>query len=120
MVKTFRDLLVWQKGMELVIRIYEITRCFPGEEIFGLKTQLRRSAVSIPSNIAEGFGRRTTGEYIRFLSISTGSLFELQTQLEIACSLNLLEESLFRKIDEKSRELERMLSVMIKKLKDRT
>lgn len=72
---------MWQRGMRVVINIYGITRDFPHEEVFGLKMQLRRSAVSVPSNIAEGYGRQHTSEYIRFLRIARGSLFELTTQM---------------------------------------
>lgn len=81
MLNSFRELIVWQRGMRVVINIYGITRDFPHEEVFGLKMQLRRSAVSVPSNIAEGYGRQHTSEYIRFLRIARGSLFELTTQM---------------------------------------
>jgi four helix bundle protein len=83
-IKTFRDLIVWQKSMVVVTDVYRITGRFPREEMFGLTSQMRRCAVSIPSNIAEGYGRQATGDYICFLQIALGSLYELQTQLEIA------------------------------------
>ena len=80
MLKNYKDLKVWQKSYELCLRIYRITAKFPKEERYGLTSQLRRSVVSIPSNIAEGYGRKTTVDYIRMLYISYGSLCELETQ----------------------------------------
>ena len=79
-IRTYRDLIVWQKSMALVTDVYRVTRVFPKNEQYGLTSQLRRCAVSIPSNIAEGYGRRASNDYLRFLSIANGSLFELQTQ----------------------------------------
>ena len=83
-MSNFRNLLIWQKSMALTTKIYSSTNNFPKEEIFGLTSQIRRSSVSIPSNIAEGFGRESDKDLLRFLNISIGSLFEMQTQLEIA------------------------------------
>ena len=83
-IKSYRDLFVWQKAMELVTAVYAIPKVFPKEEQYGLTAQIRRSAVSVPSNIAEGYGRNSTLDYTRFLQIARGSLYELQTQLEIA------------------------------------
>jgi four helix bundle protein len=82
--RNYRDLLAWQKAMDLVDRVYRASQRFPPEEKFGLTNQLRRAAVSIPSNIAEGQGRRTAGDFIRFLSIAHGSLREVETQVMIA------------------------------------
>lgn len=115
LVRTFRDLIVWQKAMRFVTELYRGTRCFPKEEIYGLTAQIRRSAVSIPSNIAEGFGRRSTDDYLRFLQIGVGSLFEVQTQLEIAKNLEFLATNEFEKLYEATREIERMLVSMIHK-----
>lgn len=86
-IKSFRDLRVWQQGMELVEQIYVLTRSFPGNEMYGLINQMRRAAVSIPSNIAEGHTRESTAEYLHFLSIAQSSLAELQTQTEISVRL---------------------------------
>ena len=83
-VQTHRDLEVWTKSIELGVAIYQLTRSFPAEERFGLASQLRRASVSVPSNIAEGAGRGSRGEFLRFIAIARGSLAELQTQLEIA------------------------------------
>ncbi len=116
MVKTYRDLIVWQKSMELVTQIYKITKTFPKEENYGLISQIRRCAVSIPSNIAEGYGRQSTNDYLRFLKISIGSLYETQTQLEIALNLEYLSGDEFKMIYELSREIERMLSSLCKKI----
>jgi len=79
-IKTYRDLKVWQKSIEMVTEIYKLTTHFPNRELFGLTSQIRRSSISIPSNIAEGYGRFSRKEYIRFLGISLGSLYEMQTQ----------------------------------------
>ena len=118
-MSTFRNLLIWQKGMALTTKIYNSTRNFPKEEIFGLTSQIRRATVSIPSNIAEGFGRDSSKEYLRFLNISISSLFELQTQLEIAKNINYLTEDEFNNLYEDSREIERMLVSFIAKIKER-
>ena len=118
-MSTFRNLLVWQKSMDLVTKMYSSTQKFPKEELFGLTSQIRRSAVSIPSNIAEGYGRDSNKEYLRFLNISIGSLFELQTQIEIAKNIMYLNEKDFNDLYENSREIERMLVSFIKKIKER-
>jgi four helix bundle protein len=116
-IRTHRDLLVWQKSMVLVTDIYRKSQRFPTQEQYGLTSQIRRAAVSIPSNIAEGFGRQSTGDYIRFLNIAVGSLFEVQTQIEIAFNLSFIEESDFTVIFESTREIDRMMSSLIQKLK---
>jgi four helix bundle protein len=105
--------------MALTTKIYFSTNNFPKEEIFGLTSQIRRSSVSIPSNIAEGYGRESHKDFLRFLNISTGSLFEMQTQLEIAKNITYLNQDEFNNLYEDSREVERMLVSFIKKLKDR-
>jgi four helix bundle protein len=116
-MNSFRELIVWQKGMALVTSVYGFTRGFPKEEIYGLRDQIRRAAVSVPSNIAEGYGRQSTQDYIRFLQISRGSLYELETQLEIAANLGFLEPDTFVKLDDAAREIERMLSALIHKIR---
>ena len=87
MVQSFRDLVVWQRAMQLTVAVYRLTQGFPREEVYGLTSQIRRSAVSVPSNIAEGQGRLGTGEFRQFLGVARGSNCELLTQLEIAQSL---------------------------------
>ena len=105
--------------MTMVTNVYFITISFPKEELYGLSSQIRRSAISIPSNIAEDYGRDGNKDYLKFLNISIASLFELQTQLEIAYNLNYLTEEKFNLINEESKEIERMLSSFIRKVKDR-
>ncbi len=116
MIRNYRDLKVWQKAMKLVTGVYSTTKYLPKEEIYGLVSQIRKSAVSIPSNIAEGYGRNSTNDYIRFLQISNGSLYELQTQLEICLNLQYLSRDTFEKVYQQSREIERMISSLVKKL----
>jgi four helix bundle protein len=89
-IKSFRDLIVWQKAMGFVVETYKASAAFPSDERFGLTAQLRRAAVSIPSNIAEGHGRESTREFLNFLSIAYGSLNEAQTQIMIAEKLSFL------------------------------
>ena len=116
-IKTFRDLIVWQKSIQFVSDIYFITKSFPREELFSLVNQIRRAAVSIPSNIAEGFGRHSRKDYLRFLQIAIASTFEIQTQIEISKNLRFISEDVYNKIFESSREIERMLSSLILKLR---
>jgi four helix bundle protein len=118
MIKTFKDLIVWQKAMDLVTGIYKETKRFPGDELFGLSSQIRRCAVSIPSNIAEGYGRSSREEYKRFLQIAISSLFELQTQIEIALNLQYFSENIYTMLFSKSREIEAMLVTLIRRLKN--
>lgn len=118
-MKTFRELIVWQKSMTYVTEIYKVSKSFPREENFGLTSQMRRSSVSIPSNIAEGYGREGLNDYIWFLNIAISSLFELQTQIEIAFNLKYINQKKFDKLFELSREIERMLSSFIKSLKSK-
>ena len=89
-VRSYRDLIAWQKAMSLAEQAYQVTRGFPDDERFGLTAQMRRAAVSVPSNIAEGFGRARKPEFKRFLEIARGSLLEFQTQAELARRLGLL------------------------------
>ncbi len=118
-MKTFRELVVWQKSMSYVTEIYKVSKKFPREEIFGLTSQMRRSAISVPSNISEGFGRQGLNDYIRFLNIAIASLFELQTQVEISYNLAYISKEKFKELFELSREIERMLSSLIRKLKEK-
>lgn len=90
-MQTYKELLAWQVSMELVVQVYRLSKRFPREEVYGLTSQIRRCAVSVPSNIAEGQGRATRGEFIQFLCTARGSLFELETQLIIAKELGYLD-----------------------------
>lgn len=115
-ILSYRDLLIWQKSMDLIIDIYKLSGKFPKEEIYGLTAQIRRASVSVPSNIAEGYGRRSTGDYKRFLNIALGSLFEFQTQLEVSRRLNYINENEFEPLNNLSIEIERMTNSLISKL----
>ncbi len=105
MKKSHKDLDVWKKSIELVTLVYEITKSFPTEEVYGITNQIRRSAVSIPSNIAEGAGRGSDAEFIRFLNIAQGSLSELETQLIISQNLKYLTSKEIFKILEEIRKM---------------
>jgi four helix bundle protein len=115
--KPHKQLRAWQLGMEITIDIYKITETFPGEEKFGLVSQMRRSAISIPSNIAEGAGRNTKKEFANFLHIAQGSLAELDTQLELSRRLAYVDEAVWKSIDTKLQEEDRVLSGLIKSQK---
>lgn len=119
-MSTFRNLLIWQKAMTLVTDCYLLTKDFPKEEQFGLTSQIRRSVISIPSNIAEGYGRDGNKDYLKFLNISLSSLFEFQTQIEISLNIQYITQNQFNSIYEQTRELERMLVSFIKKIQERT
>ena len=117
MILSYRDLNVWQNGMDLVEDVYKITTIFPKEEKYGLTLQVKRCAVSIPSNIAEGFMRQSTKEYIQFLYISLGSLGELDTQMEIAVRLSFMEVQ--KDFNEKTLLVRKQLFGLIKSLKNK-
>lgn len=117
-MKSYRDLIVWQKSMHWVTLVYSLTSKIPESEKFGLISQIRRSSVSIPSNIAEGYGRNYKKDYSRFLQISRGSLFECQTQIEIALNLGFISSEDCEEINEFSTEIEKMLNSLINKLSE--
>ncbi|WP_187647926.1 four helix bundle protein [Nitrosophilus labii] len=112
----YRDLIVWQKAMKLVELVYEKLLYFPKEEIYGLASQIKRSVISIPTNITEGKGRKTDKEFIQFLHIALGSLYELQTQIELAKRLNMIEN--IDEIENRSLEIEKMLNALINSKKE--
>ena len=117
-MKSYRELIVWQKSMLLVLSIYNETKSFPKEEVYSLTSQIRRSAVSVPSNIAEGYGRNHSGDYVRFLQIASGSLYEFQTQHEISFQLGYITKEKNDAINNLSIEIEKMLSSLISKVMD--
>jgi four helix bundle protein len=117
MLRSFRELTVWQKSKQLATDIYRLTQGFPREETFRLASQLRRAAVSIPSNIAEGHGRSGIGEYRHFLWIARGSNFELQTQLEIARDLKMGDPKLLKDSEALSQEVGKMIYALLDKLR---
>ena len=112
----YQNLLVWKKSVRFVSRIYLLTRGFPKSEMFGIIDQSRRASVSIPTNIAEGFGRNSRKEFLRFLRYAMGSLFEIQTHLRISLELNYISQHQYNCFYNDSREIERMLSALINKL----
>ncbi len=112
----FRELKVWQKAMDLTVEIYSIVKLLPREEMFALSDQMRRAAVSIPSNIAEGQGRDTMKEFIRFLSVARGSLRELSTQLEICERVHYLTQSQTTNANQMIEEIDKMLNALSKSL----
>src|ERR1700722_16145119 len=109
MAQSFRDLAVWKRAMQLTVCVYRLSQGFPREEVYGLTSQIRRSAVSIPSNIAEGQGRANRGEFKQFLSIARGSSCEVQTQLEIAKELGFGDSRLIEEAESLSSEVRKML-----------
>ena len=115
-VKSYRDLLIWQKGMTLAKQVYSMTRAFPGDERFGLTSQMRRAAVSVPSNIAEGQVRRGRKEFIQFLSHAEGSLAELDTQLTLAVELGCCRQSEAQDSQATIVELQKMIASLRGKL----
>lgn len=117
-MNSYRDLIVWQKGLKLVTDIYKSSESFPKSEVFGLTAHLRKTAVSVPSNIAEGYGRGSQNDYVRFLKIARGSLYELQTQLEVSSNLGYLKQEVFEVLEQKANEIERMLNTLIKKVQN--
>ena len=116
MLKNYRDLSVWQKAYQLCLEIYKITRDFPKDEKYGLTSQIRRAAVSVPSNIAEGYGRKTTREYIHSLYIAYGSNCELETQVLLSGDLGFINKEIFERVQKDIGEVERMLKGLIKAL----
>ncbi len=118
-INSFRDLIVWQKSKELVLLVYKSLKKFPSDEKFCLVSQIRKCSISIPSNIAEGYGRNSTKDYIRFLQISKGSLYELETQIEIAKDLGYLEEPETTTILKQSDEIDKILFSIIKRLSNK-
>ena len=116
-IKSYKDLLIWQKGINIVVNVYELTEEFPKEERYALTSQLKRAALSIPSNIAEGYGRSSTQSYIYFITIARGSLFELETQLILAEKLKLIKnEKLFDNLMNQIIEESKMINSFINKL----
>ena len=115
-VKNYRELIVWQKAMDLVELVYRLARRFPKDELYGLTSQIRRAAVSIPSNVAEGQGRRTTAEFLRFLSIANGSLKEVETQLLLAERLAYIDQQQTAEAMALTTEVTRLINGLINSL----
>ncbi len=115
----FRDLIVWQRSMKLAGVVYAATKAFPQEEMFGLTSQIRRAAVSVPSNIAEGHGRLTDNGFAVFLGQARGSLFEVETQIELASTLGYIKAADARKIIADCEEVGKMLNGLLNTLKEK-
>ena len=114
----YKNLKIWELSMDLVMRAYSITSLFPTFETHGLKSQIQRAAVSVPSNIAEGSGRSSDKEFCRFLDIAISSSFELETQIEIANKLNYIETEAFHEFIEKCKEVQKMMYSFRKNIKN--
>lgn len=118
-VKSYKDLVVWQKSIALVKLVYQLTRSFPADEKFGLVSQMRRAAVSVPSNLAEGHARNTTGEFVQFISYAEGSLAELETQVILAAELNFCSPTEAQPIHALIEEVQKMANALRRSLASR-
>jgi len=118
MAESFRDLIVWQRAVELSLAAYRLTSAFPRDERFGLTDQMRRAAVSVASNLAEGTGRSTRGEFVQFVGHARGSICELQTQLVISAALGYGTEELRTPVETRAAETSRMLNALFRGLKE--
>ncbi|MCC2696045.1 four helix bundle protein [Nodularia sp. LEGE 04288] len=114
---SYRNQFIWQRAVQLAINCYKFTHLFPKSELYGLTSQIRRSSVSVASNIAEGYGRRSKSEYVQFLHIALGSLRELDTQLIIAKEVDLAEKKLFTSLLNEVEEMQKILVASLNKLK---
>jgi len=119
MSESHRDLIAWRKAKNLALNVYRCTRRFPKDEVYGLSSQMRRAAVSIPSNIAEGKGRYSNKEFVQFLYYARGSLLELETQLSIARDLSYIDLLVFESLESETEELGRILNGLIKRFQVR-
>ena len=119
MIKNYKALKVWQKSYQLCIKTYKITKGFPKEERYGLTSQIRRATVSVPSNIAEGYGRKTTQEYIQALYIAYGSNCELETQILLSGDLGSIKSDDLKNLQRDIGDIERMLKALIKSLENK-
>ena len=115
-INDYKDLLVWKKSMNLVIDVYDTTRQLPKDEIYGISNQMRRAAVSIPSNIAEGYGRQTPKSYVHFLTVARGSIYELETQLLICKKIHQISSETIKDLLTTISEIKKMLTTLINRL----
>ena len=118
-METHKDLRVWHQGIELVTAIYLITKTYPKEEIFGLVSQMRRAAISVPSNIAEGYARGTDREKLHFLRISSGSMSEIETQVMLSLNLGYISQDSYKELSEKVTSVWKQLNALISSIKKR-
>jgi four helix bundle protein len=117
MLRNYKELEVWKRAYHLALEVYGLTKDFPGDEKYGLTSQIRRAAVSIPSNVAEGYGRKSTKEYLQSLYVAYGSICELETQILLAGDLGYLQDEPLQKLLKEIGDTERMLMALIKSLK---
>jgi four helix bundle protein len=115
-IRSYKDLLVWQQGMELAAAVYRLTRSWPKEEQYGLTSQARRAAVSVPANIAEGYGRENLGSYVQFLKIAQGSLKELETHLLLAEHIEIAEHDNLAPLHKQCESVGKLLRALMRKL----
>ncbi|MFZ1728755.1 MAG: four helix bundle protein [Bacteroidota bacterium] len=113
-MKTYRDLEVWKKSMDLATDVYHLLKSFPKDELYGLVSQLKRASVSIAANIAEGYGRNTTGDYLKHLRYAMASDYEVQTLLELSVRVEIVTRQNIERLYQQSREIERMLSSLMR------
>ena len=118
-METHKDLRVWHQGIELVTAIYLMTKTYPKEEIFGLVSQMRRAAISVPSNIAEGYARGTDREKLHFLRISSGSMSEIETQVMLSLNLGYISQESYKELSEKVTSVWKQLNALISSIKKR-
>lgn len=118
-VSTYKDLIVWQKSIALVTAVYSLTKSFPTDEKFGIVSQINRAIVSVPTNIAEGWGKESTKNYVQFLRISRGSLMEVETLLLISKNLNYIKEQDYLEISKQMDEVGKILQGLIKSVKQK-
>jgi four helix bundle protein len=119
-VKSYRDLSVWQKAMDIVVDCYRLTERFPKAEVYGLSSQLQRAAVSVPANIAEGHGRQHLAEYVQHLSIAYGSLMEVETHIQIAARLGYIDLQTSDSMIDRMSEIGRMLNGLMRSLRGKS
>jgi four helix bundle protein len=117
-LKDFKELKVWHKAYDLALAVYEVSRSFPREEMYGLTSQLRRASVSVGANIAEGCGRRSDGELVRFLQIARGSASEIEHHLLLARDLKFLEAATHQDIEKRLQEVQRMLTSLVSSIQE--
>ncbi|WP_281406225.1 four helix bundle protein [Aquamicrobium sp. LC103] len=119
-MSSYRDLIVWKAAMEIAVACYDVTKLFPNTEVFGMTAQIRRSAASIPANIAEGHGRESTGAFIQFLRVAQGSLKELETHLILAGRVGLLNDAKVSQLLGQTEEIGKMLRSLVRSLQQKT
>ena len=117
-INCYKELVIWQKSMDIAVNVHELTKGFPDDEKFGMTSQIRRSCYSIPSNIAEGFGRKNRKEFTRFLRIAIGSAFELQTQIELSKRIGYIDQEIAANISLNLDEIGKMTNSLISKMED--